>query len=412
MVNLSDELIDLVTECIAVYEVRNSGKKFYFKKVNRALEKVESLSRQKIIGADVEQIFPGIVQMGLLEVFKNVWKTGKPEKLEKAIYKDNIRNRLIRTNRVYKISPTEIVAVYSDSAKEVDMERRIIESEAAYKEFLDNAPILVQSIDENGKYTYVNRKWRSTLGYNEDELEKLTFFDIVSPDQKEYCKKWFNDVKKGIERETIETTFIKKNGAKIFVEGSIGIRKSPDKKCIETVGFFYDSTQKLLYKQNLEKLSKISENSPAGIILTDESGNIEYVNHRFCEITGYDSSEVIHQNPRILKSGDLSKKDYEIIWKKILSGKVWKGEFRNRRKDGSIYLAATTISPIKDDNGKITNFVGIQEDITEKRKSEEEMKLFSSLAIDRELRMADLKKEVNSLLKEQGKPAKYQSHDF
>lgn len=112
------------------------------------------------------------------------------------------------------------------------------------------------------------------------------------------------------------------------------------------------------------------EHSPATIIITDSDGRIIYANPKFTETTGYAIDEVIGQNPRIFKSGITANADYRKLWKTILGGESWRGNFRNRRKDGSLYWERASISPVFGDDGKITHFMAVKEDITELMEAE------------------------------------------
>ena len=118
---------------------------------------------------------------------------------------------------------------------------------------------------------------------------------------------------------------------------------------------------------NLRKLSSAVENSPTSIVITDQTGNIEYVNPAFVHMTGYSDEESIGQNTRIMKSGDQPADYYKSMWEMLLRGEVWRGEFHNKRKDGSLFWEAASISPIIDLLGNITHFVAVKENITEKK---------------------------------------------
>ena len=121
----------------------------------------------------------------------------------------------------------------------------------------------------------------------------------------------------------------------------------------------------------LRKLSLVVEQSPSIIIITDVNGNIEYVNPRFTQVTGYTAEEVIGQNPRILKSDKMTEKEYKRLWETITAGKEWRGEFCNKKKSGELYWESVFITPIVDQENTITHFIAIKEDITERRKVEE-----------------------------------------
>jgi len=113
-------------------------------------------------------------------------------------------------------------------------------------------------------------------------------------------------------------------------------------------------------------LIKAVEQSADSVVITDTEGNIEYVNPKFVELTGYSAEEVIGKNPSILKSGNTSEAEYKNLWETIQKGKVWKGQFKNIGKTGNVFWEKVTISPIKNDAGKLTHFLEIKEDITEK----------------------------------------------
>ncbi|WP_158498853.1 sensor domain-containing diguanylate cyclase [Magnetospira sp. QH-2] len=119
------------------------------------------------------------------------------------------------------------------------------------------------------------------------------------------------------------------------------------------------------------------EQSPAGVIITDTEGIAEYINLRFSEISGYGAKEMIGENPRKLKSGETAPEEYKNLWDTISSGRTWRGVFHNRRKDGSYYWTEGQISPIVDASGKITHFIGIQEDISEKRELKKKLRILS-----------------------------------
>ncbi len=124
----------------------------------------------------------------------------------------------------------------------------------------------------------------------------------------------------------------------------------------------------------LLKLSSAVEQSPTIVMITDIEGTIEYVNPKFAELTGYSIEEAIGENPRFLKSGKTSPEAYEKLWDTITSGNAWRGEFCNKKKNGVLYWEHVSISPVKDNEGVITNFIAIKEDITERRIAENRLK--------------------------------------
>ena len=133
--------------------------------------------------------------------------------------------------------------------------------------------------------------------------------------------------------------------------------------------------------EKIRKMSRAVEQSPATIVITDSNGVIEYINPKFCQTTGYTSEEALGQNPRILKSGEMPVEGYTELWLTISSGKEWRGEFHNKRKDGTLYWEYASISPLLDKDERITGYLAVKEDITERKRVEAELaQLFEQVA--------------------------------
>jgi len=127
-------------------------------------------------------------------------------------------------------------------------------------------------------------------------------------------------------------------------------------------------------QEELRKLSQAVEQSPATVVITDTQGMIQYVNPKFVELTGYTAAEVIGQNPRILSTGTHPPEFYREMWETINSGRVWHGEFCNRKKNGELYWESASIAPVRDAQGETTHHVAVKEDITEARQAEQALR--------------------------------------
>ncbi len=138
-------------------------------------------------------------------------------------------------------------------------------------------------------------------------------------------------------------------------------------------GIVEDITEQKIAEEELRKLSYAVQQNPALIVITDPKGNIEYVNSKFTNVTGYSLTEVKGKNPKILKSGFTKPEEYKILWKTITAGGEWRGDFYNKKKNGEFYWESALISPIKNRNDEITHFVAVKEDITERKKQEEQL---------------------------------------
>ena len=167
---------------------------------------------------------------------------------------------------------------------------------------------------------------------------------------------------------------ILKNATESFSSGNLEHRVEITSR--DEIGVLAQSFNAMADALMLEthKLTCAVEQSPCAIIITNTQGDIEYVNPKFTQLTSYTAQEVFGKTPRILKSGNTSPEEYQKLWNTIASGREWHGEFCNTKKNGDIYWASATISPVRNAAGIITNYVAIQEDITERNHSEKTLK--------------------------------------
>ena len=135
-----------------------------------------------------------------------------------------------------------------------------------------------------------------------------------------------------------------------------------------------DVTVRRQAEEKVRQLSRAVEQSPVSIVITDAAGAIEYVNRKFSEVTGYEPAEVLGKNPRILKGGNKSPEEYRELWQTIAAGREWRGEFINKKKDGSLFTEYASISPVSNGGGRITHFVAVKEDVTERKALEERLR--------------------------------------
>ena len=146
---------------------------------------------------------------------------------------------------------------------------------------------------------------------------------------------------------------------------------------VELLTGFLNNVQIVLEKrraeESLRKLSLAIEQCPVSIMITDSAGNIEFVNPKFTEMSGYEPREVIGSNPRLFKSDLMEPAGHERLWQTVTAGRTWHGELINRKKNGELIRELATISSIKDNGGCITHFIAIKEDVTERRRLEKEL---------------------------------------
>ena len=255
--------------------------------------------------------------------------------------------------------------------KKEEVERAFLESERRFRYSFDHANVGMCLIDLNDNILQANPKLSQILGYSGEELEKANIYDITHSDDIEFSKKiHLNCISGKSESAEFEKRYIHKNGNSVWVYISLSLIKDPQEKPLYFISHIQDISQRKASEDEIRKLFLAVEQSPSIVCITDVDGRIEYVNTRFLEVSGYTFDEIHGQNPRILKSGELGQDYYEELWKTITSGKIWKGEFHNMKKNGEYYWVLASIAPIKDEKGTITHFVAMQEDITFRKEME------------------------------------------
>lgn len=246
------------------------------------------------------------------------------------------------------------------------------ESEEKYRLLVENAHDGIE-ITQNDIIIFSNARFAEMLGYTVNEITKLRFSDIFTEKAKTELKK---RQEKRYSSEHVpnyyEASFIKKDGGIIDVEVKYEIINFKSKPA--TFAIIRDITESKKIELEIRKLSAGIEQSPLSIVITDIKGNIEYVNPKFCEVSGYSKEETIGKNPRILNSGELPKEYFKELWETILKGESWKGEFRNCKKNGELFSEDATIGPIFDEYGRITHFIALKEDITKHKELENQLR--------------------------------------
>lgn len=173
-----------------------------------------------------------------------------------------------------------------------------------------------------------------------------------------------------IEQQIIGTFNLYSDEENFFNESQVAVLEEIAEDVSFALEHIEHEARRLAAEERIRKLSRAVDQSANAVMITDIHGTIEYVNPKFSELTGYASEEVIGQNPRILKSGELSADTYKEMWNTLLAGKEWYGEFHNRKKSGEPFWCLESISPLKNEQGEITHFVSVKEDISSRKLAE------------------------------------------
>lgn len=237
----------------------------------------------------------------------------------------------------------------------------------------DTIPDGLILIDEAGTVQLFNSGAEKLFGYQREEMLGKNV-KILMPSQDRQAHDHYlatymrTGVKKiiGVGREVIARH---KSGSVLPIHLSIGELKLEDRRLF--VGVMHDLTDRKRVQQQLLTLSAAMDQSPIAVLIAGKDGVIEYVNRSFTRLAGYEVEELVGQNPSLLSSKHTGRDQYQRLWRTILSGAEWRGEVENRKKDGSLYWALETITPLRDAEGEITHYLAIQQDVTAQKHDRE-----------------------------------------
>ncbi len=222
----------------------------------------------------------------------------------------------------------------------------------------------IMYIDIQGTITYVNDKYLETFGYERGEIIGEKYPTFIA---EHYEESFFEGIRKTLLSNKVwqgESKIKVKTGGYLWLEIILAPVLDENAKVYQYIAIGSDITKLKMAAEYKIVLSQILEQSPVSIILTDPQGTIQYVNTWFEQATGYSFNEAVGKNPRILKSDTMSDSEYKLLWEEISKGSTWRGILHNRKKDGTLYWAVSSISAIFNQEGEIIHYIGAYKDIT------------------------------------------------
>ncbi len=249
-------------------------------------------------------------------------------------------------------------------------------SEEKYRTLLENSGELIQSVDAEGRFVYVNPQWCQTLGYTSEETRQLRFTDVLRPDQVEHCQGVFSSLQQGNSVPYVETVFVSKDGREIFVEGT-ATPTFREGRFVHTQGFFHDVTERKRAEESAERSEErfrvLFEYAPDAYYLNDLTGTFVDGNKAAEEMTGYKKEEMIGKN--FLRLNLLPPMQIPraaaLLAKNVLGRPTGPDELTLNRKDGQQVTVEIRTFPIKIGNQALV--LGIARDVTERKRTEREL---------------------------------------
>ena len=267
--------------------------------------------------------------------------------------------------------------LYANMKLRVEYNKQIAESEERLLNIVNSPTHYILRTDLSGKHTFWNKTFEETFGwlYEDKGLnEGDSLRSICSYHHKKAQEVLLTCIRNPGKVYQIELDKPRKEGGTMTTLWEFICLADVNGSPLEMQCMGIDISDKKIAEEKVRKLSSAIEQIPLTIVITDLEGAIEYANPITFQTTGYTQEELLGKNPKILKSGETSQEEYQHLWENITHGKEWKGIFHNRKKDGTLYWEQATIGPILNDEGNITHYIAIKEDITERKRIQDELK--------------------------------------
>lgn len=247
--------------------------------------------------------------------------------------------------------------------------------EKRFRHTLENIDLVAVALNRSGQISFCNDCFLKLVGWRREDVIGRNWFDdfasIDNGNSRSISLKSLLDADSTLQK--YESKVKTSDGLRRLMSWNNTLSYDTEGTVIGITAIGEDITDQRKTEIELRKLSAAVEQSPSTVMITDCDGMIEYVNPKFSRVSGYASHEVLGKNPRLLKSGETSVGEYKDLWNNVLQGSEWRGEFHNKRKNGELYWESAVISAIRDSDGKVTNFLAVKEDISERKRLEEEV---------------------------------------
>jgi PAS domain S-box-containing protein len=269
-----------------------------------------------------------------------------------------------------------VSGVVTDITERKQAALRLSAAEAKLRLFIENAPAALAMLDRQMCYMFVSRRWLTDYRLNPTDVIGKCHYDIF-PDIPERWRGIHRRCLAGATEKCDDDPYVCADGSTEWLHWEIRPWMEDDGQIGGILIMSENVTERVLSREQVRKLSLAVEQSPNGIQITNAVGGmIEYVNEAFLNMTGYARDELIGHNPNIVSSGLTPATTYADLWRTLSDGQPWQGEFINRRKNGEIFIEFARISPVRNEDGAVSHYLAIKDDITERKRIGQELDLY------------------------------------
>jgi len=376
-------LFEKMNAGVAIYEASENGEDFIFKEINPAVEKIENVRREHVVGHSICEIFPGVKEFGLFDAILRVWKTGEAETHPVSVYRDN-RIAGWRENTIYKLPSGEIVAIYEDITEKKKAEEALAASEEKFRGVAERSFDLILLTDKSSLLTYVSPSVTGMLGYSPEEVMGKSAFEFVHPESLRDVQEGFLKNLEGFITGPLEVSVRKKEGGYAILEiQGAAITKDGVFDGMQVIG--RDITSKKADQERIAELLKIQQEqvriintSPAVSFLwrAEENWPVEMVSKNINQF-GYTPDDFLSGRIpyfSIVHPDDTHRVGEEVKYNGIRGIDEFSQQYRILGKEGRAYWIDDFTHIRRDTEGKITHYEGIVLDITERKLAEEALR--------------------------------------
>ena len=347
-----------------------------FTTLNSAFETVTGFSRTEYIGRHFHSIIHPEDLHLVFDAFNSLKAGRTPSPYEVRILSQSgayLIGEIISAPQIQNGKMIAILGIARNITGQKRMEQSLTENETQYRDLFENAHDLIQSSGPDGSFQYVNRAWRETLGYNEEEIAQMSVLDIVHPDSRIHFREMLERILAGEKIDRIGATFMTKAGKPVIVEGSVK-RNIIDGRPVQTQGIFKNVTE---HKHNEEFIKNVLDTVDEGFIVISRDFRVVSVNKAYCSKLKMTFDDIINRHCYEISHHMLSP-CYEsgedcAVQRTFETGEPHTAVHMHYDKEGDTVYTEVRSFPLKNSRGEIISAIEIHNDITEKKRLEEQL---------------------------------------